>query len=460
MISVGECDSLTLKLANRISALRYEHLPHAVVGKAIGLIVDTVAVAAGGASAAGVKNVADLMIGEGGRPEAKLWTTGNSLPATSTAFVNSLHAVALDYDSLNGTVHADAVVLPAAAAIAERQRSTGQEFLTAYVIGTEVMARLASSVSGPSPGWSHTAIFGGFGAAAAAAYLLKLDPQQTAHALGLALGQAAGTQQANVEQVLQKRLQPALACRAGVFSALLAKAGITAPKFAVEGKFGFGKLYRELDESHVLGGFGEEFFLMRTGLKKYPICACSHTPVEALHDTILAHGLTAADIMHIEARISPFMARLVGGEGRPAGDLEVFAQFNLRYAIASMALRNRIGLAELSNQSVTETAMIEFMKRITITVDPQSSGELAPASVIVTCTNNEVFRTTCNTMPGTPEAPIDAHALRLKHSECLKESSVEVLIRSVEHNRAPDIVFQGFALNPETPMFRDPNFGL
>ncbi|NTI46159.1 MmgE/PrpD family protein [Agrobacterium rhizogenes] len=447
MIFVDECGSLTLKLANRISALRYEHLPHAVVDKAISLIVDTVVVAAAGTSAVGVKNVADLVIGEGGRAEAKLWSTGQSLPATSAAFVNSLHAVALDYDSLNGTVHADAVVLPAAAAIAERQQSTGQEFLTAYVIGIEVMARLANSVSGPSPGWSHTAIFGGFGAAGAAAYLLKLDPQQTAYALGLALGQAAGTQQANVEQVLQKRLQPALACRAGVFSALLAKVGITGPTFAVEGKFGFGRLYRELDEFQVLGGFGEEFFLMRTGLKKYPICACSHAAVESLHDIILAHGLTAADIMHIEARISPFMARLVGGEARAAGDLEVFAQFNLRYALASMALRNRIGLNELSNQSVTETAVIEFMKRITIAIDPQSSGELAPASVTLTRTNAKVLRAASFFMPGTPEAPLTEETLRQKHQECLtnamRSTTLATLTRSVERNRAHGVVFRG-----------------
>jgi len=78
------------------------------------------------------------------------------------------------------------------------------------------------------------------------------------------VAQAAGTQQANVEQTLAKRLQPALAARAGVFAAQLAQAGATAPIWVVEGKFGLRALYQPADDTRILEGWGSTWQLLDT----------------------------------------------------------------------------------------------------------------------------------------------------------------------------------------------------
>lgn len=177
-------------------------------------MLDTLACAWAGRDAPGAPEAHGLVAADGGTPEATVWGYGGKLPAASAAFLNSLFGAALDYDAVN-TVHADVCVLPAALAVAERQRASGKEFLAAYALGADLASRLGGSITGQHRGWFTTSIYGVFGATAAAARLLRLDEATIAHAFGIALSQASGTQQANIEQALTKRLQSAFAARAG-----------------------------------------------------------------------------------------------------------------------------------------------------------------------------------------------------------------------------------------------------
>ena len=112
--------------------------------------------------------------------------------------------------------------------------ASGADFLAALVIGSDVMCRLGAAARHPHRGFHYTSAFGVFGAAAAASRLLRLDAARTRHALGIAFIQACGTQQANIEPSLTKRMLSAFAARAGVYAALLAQRGITAPSEVFE----------------------------------------------------------------------------------------------------------------------------------------------------------------------------------------------------------------------------------
>src|SRR5581483_5522058 len=110
-------------------------------------------------------------------------------------------------------VHGDAVVTPAALALAEHQAVSGRHLLTALVVANDIVCRLARSAASDHRGWYYTSIFGIIGAAAAAARLLGLGVDATRNALGLAVTHAAGTQQPAVEHTLAMRFQAGHASR-------------------------------------------------------------------------------------------------------------------------------------------------------------------------------------------------------------------------------------------------------
>src|SRR4051794_15474500 len=274
-------DGVTLSraLAEYATTTALEAIPGDVLATTKRFIVDTVGVAFGGSTAPGTREVAELVLEEAGGTECTVWPTGSRTSASAAAFLNSMYASALDFDSVYepGSIHADTVVLPVAWAVAERRRVRGRDFLAAVALGNDVACRLGRAAK-KNPGWFATSIHGVFGAAAAAGRLLGLDARAVQNAFGIALSQAGGTQQAILEKSLTKRLQPAFAARAGLFSALLAGRGITAPSEAFEGKFGFAKLYVELDRDTVLDGLGARYDSLNTTATKYPSCP-PHQPL-------------------------------------------------------------------------------------------------------------------------------------------------------------------------------------
>jgi 2-methylcitrate dehydratase PrpD len=446
MMNGSHRPTLTEAISIAVATLRFEDIPTPVIDKAKMLIADTLAVAWAGRNAAGSPAVEALASNEGGREEATLWATGKRLPAVSATFVNAFHAAALDYDSLNGNVHADIVTLPAAFALAERQNATGRDFLTAYIAGAELMIRLGRATQKSSKGWSATSIYGGFASAVASARLLGLDAKGIQNALGISLGQAAGTQQANVEQVLLKRLQPALAARAGVFSAQLAQAGISGPVEAFEGRFGLQSLYIPFDEQVLLDGFGRDFLFAETGLKKYPVCACSHAPMDALVDLVTEHDLKPEQILSVNAEISPFMARLVGNPDAPGADPQVLAQFSLRYALASIILRRRLGLAEITADAVSDPLIADISKGITLKVNETLTGSYAPARVEIRTRDGRLLTQTVTALPGSRELPLTRMSIERKLSDCShatdRHLDVERLQASIEALAKPESRFE------------------
>lgn len=438
--------TITAALSQVATKLTFEDIPSDVIAKAKLLIADTLAVAWAGRRAAGSVEVAAFADADGGTAEATVWATGRRLPVASAAFVNAYHAAALDYDSLNGSTHADLVVLPAAFALAERQAASGRELLTAYILGAELLIRLGRATEGVSKGWSATSVYGGFAAAITSARLLGLDSTGMCNALGLCLGQAAGSQQANVEQVLLKRLQPALATRSGVFSALLAEAGISGPSEVFEGRFGFRNLYLPFDPQKLLEGYGESFFFSETGLKKYPVCACSHAPMDALLQLTEEHDITPALVDRVDVTISPFMARLVGNPDMAGADPQVLAQFSLRYALASILLRRRLGLEEITPQAVHEPDIASLSQQVTIIIDDQLTGSYGPARVSVKLNDGRTLVRTIDALPGSHEQPLSQAQINRKLEDCashgdrpLDLSGLRTFIDSLDH---PDAVPQ------------------
>jgi 2-methylcitrate dehydratase PrpD len=417
--------NISRQLAEHIVRTRYESLPDSVIAVSKRAMLDTIAVAWAGSTAPGIPEVHSLITSEGGKPESTVWAYGDRVPAAAAAFLNSALAGALDYDSVHqeGSVHADIVVLPVSVALAQRQHLTGSEFITAFAIGTDLTCRLGRSALRNS-GWFFTSIHGALGAAAAAAKLLRLDVGATENALGIALSQIGGTQQALMEKSLMKRVQSGFAARAGVFSALLAASGITGPREAFEGKFGFYAMYEEGNPEKLLSGLGKEFENLNTTTKKYPSCTCNHTLIEGVIQLVQEHRLTKDDIAGVEVIISPFMNQLVGAPFDPNGNPQVAAQFSAQYSVASAILRQRLGIAEIQDDAVLDPTIKELTNLVKVVVDEKNTGKFAPSEIIITTKQHGQLRRRMDQVPGTPEHPLSDKELENKFRECAMQGAL------------------------------------
>lgn len=412
--------TITETLAAHVAATDCSRIPAPVAEATRRFVLDTLAVAWAGADAPGGKAIRDLVVADGGTPEAVLWAWGGHLPATAAAFVNGVSAASLDYDSVYeaGSVHADVVVVPAAWAVAERCGASGAEFLAAVALGTDIACRIGKAARKNS-GWFYTSLAGVYGAAAACAKLLKLDQGGIADAMGLALSHTAGTQQALLEKTVAKRLQSAFAARAGVFSAQLAGAGASAPREALEGTYGYFRKYEDCDPEVLLAQLGSVWENTRSAIKKYPSCTANHPAVETA--IALAHefDLRPDDVTEVEVTLSPFSQRLVGAPFEPAANPQVAAQFSIQYSLASALARRRLAIADIQDKAVLDPALAALARKVKIVVDENNKGKFAPAKIVVTSARHGRVPRDAPFVPGTPDHPLGAADHRAKVLDCV-----------------------------------------
>jgi 2-methylcitrate dehydratase PrpD len=410
-------------LARHVAAATHDALPGDAVAFAKRLVLDTLGVAWAGADAPGAEPIRKMVLAEGGRPDSALWLFGDRVPALAATFLNGMAAAALDYDSVHeaGSVHPDIVSVPACWALAERERLSGRDFLTAVVLGNDLMCRLGKATA-RNTGWFYTALHGVFGAAAAAAKLLRLDAAGVRNALGLAFSHAGGTQQALIEKTMAKRLQSAFAARNGVFAALLAQAGASAPKEIFEGKFGFYAKYDQGDPDVLLADLGVRFEHMATAVKKYPSCTANHPAIEGAIALSRELDLRPEDVTGVEVTLSPFSHQLVGAPYDPGANPQVAAQFSIQYSLASAILRRRLAIADIQAEAALDPKARAFAGKVAVKIDETNKGKFAPAEIAVLTRSRGAIRRRIEHVPGTAQCPISEAELHAKFGDCVASS--------------------------------------
>src|SRR5262249_11303799 len=149
-----------------------------------------------------------------------------------------------------------------------------------------------------------TGTVGAIGAAAAAARLLRLGPEQTAHALAIGATQAAGLYAARTG-AMTKRFHAGRASQSGVTAAYLARQGFTGSLHVLGAPFGgfMSTLHGQSEAATILDGLGHHWESGRVGLKPYAACASAHTTVDGVR-TLRQQGLTAGNLAHLTIRMS------------------------------------------------------------------------------------------------------------------------------------------------------------
>ena len=235
-------------LADHFVGLRPGDLPPQLIEDAKTLVLDYLGVGLAGSQTDSGRIAARFAAETGGVAEATIIGDGRWVPAVHAAFANAIasHSVELDDVDVLALFHFSPPVVSSALAVAEREQANGADFLSAVVAGCEMMAR-ASAATNPSlrdRGYHTTPVCGVFGAAVAAARLLKLDREGMVAALGMAGAQSSGLMEMYGPS-MHKRFNPGPAARNGVTAALMARLGFTAAATIFEGERGFCRAFSD-----------------------------------------------------------------------------------------------------------------------------------------------------------------------------------------------------------------------
>src|SRR3954465_14475224 len=285
---------LTRALAARASAMTYDALPEPVRALARQCVLDYYGVALAGADDPLAKILLDELAEAGGATQASIIGHKARLPALSAALVNGAIGHALDYDDVNLAMpgHPSVAILPGLIALAETRQSSGRDGIASFVAGCETACRIGSALR-PGHydlGFHATGTVGCFGAAAACARLLRLAPEATTRAPGI-----AGTQASGLKSQFGTMCKPFHAGKAshnGLLAARLAARGFSSRPDMVECEQGFSLTHGpDFNPEAALAEPPSGFHIHANLFKYHAACYLTHGPIECARSLREEHGI-------------------------------------------------------------------------------------------------------------------------------------------------------------------------
>ena len=309
---------LMLKLSTYIAGALKKPLPEPVVEKTKHHVLDTMAAMVSGSRLLPGEKAIAYAKKLGGAKEACVIGSRLVTSAQHAALANGMlgHADETDDSHAPSLCHPGCAIVPAALAMAEREKRNGTAFLRAVALGYDIGTRLNMALHDydfRDAGHSSHSFGPSFGAAAAAGALAGVDADETRWLLSYAAQQCSGIScwmrdEEHIEKAFDFGGMPA---RNGVVAATMVAAGFTGVDDVFSGERNFFVAY---DETHRIGrapepqrltqGLGSTFEIMNTNIKRWSVGSPIQAPLDSLLDLIRAHGIRAGDVERLTVRVA------------------------------------------------------------------------------------------------------------------------------------------------------------
>lgn len=379
-------------LAAFVANCDYSRIPEHFKADARLRVLDWIGCAAAGAHYPQMQIASKYLYAVGDAGGCTIVRNGAGHSTRNAVYLNGIagHVCELDDGHRTAIGHPGCVTIPVALAVAEKANATGADFLKAVILGYDMFARVGRTVN-PSHyrTWHTTGTAGTFAAAAAAASLLKLSPEQTNNALGLAATSAGGLVESFGTHA--KATNIALACQNGLDAAELAGLGFTGAHSALLGKKGF--VAATCTDPHIenLENPSEETLVSDTAFfKVYSSCGHTNSPLDVTFAMKKKYGLKAEDIKHVTVKTYKVSFDLTH-ELKTATEDE--AKFSLPYCIAIALLYGSVSLNYFAESYRTNSTVLDLARRIEVLEDPEATARFPhrQAKVTVTLKNGTVL---------------------------------------------------------------------
>ena len=404
---------LTEQLSEYIAGDRAAELPDAIVARAKIHILDAIGAIVSGSLLKPGRLIIDFVRAQGGAPQASVFATDFKTSAIHAALANGVmaHADETDDTHFPTVTHPGSVVVPSAFALAEKQRSAGKDFITAVVLGYDVMCRVSKTLDRK---WMQErcihagSIAAGFGSAAAAARLLGLSAKQVRYALAFAGTQASGltTWRDDPEHIDKALCHSGIPARNGVSAALWAQGGLTATEDIFEGPENI--VYAFAEDAHpeeLTRELGACYEMLDTGIKIFPAGQPMQATLTGYFRLAKEHGLKGReDIQKIVVRLPESQSRTINDRHMP--------DINCQYLLAVAMLDGKIDFQNSHDfERMRDPQVLELKKRVEIVADAELTRKhpaIRAGIVEITTFDGRQLNVLVDRTPGAPYNPLSA----------------------------------------------------
>ena len=353
------------------------------------------------------------------------------LPARFAAFANGISVHADDFDDTQLAIakdrvyglltHPTATALPPVLALAERDRRSGRDLMTAYQIGVEVECKIAEAIMPRhyQHGFHSTATCGAIGAAAGAARLLGLDRESTRRALSLGATQAAGLRE-NFG-TMTKPFHAGRAAESGVVAAELAALGFTASPNGLEADRGFFRAAGGGYSAEMIDGkLGNPWTFAFPGvsIKPHPSGSLTHPGMSVMLDLIQRHDLRAERVKRVAVGTNHNMPNALIHHC-PRNELQ--AKFSMEFCMAILLLERKAGLEQFTDEVVNRADVQALLRRVNFGVHPEAEAagfDKMTTIVEVELEDGTVVKGAADFGKGSPVNPMSDDELAEKFRQC------------------------------------------
>ena len=405
-------------LAAYLSGASERALPAEVVEKTKHHVLDTLAAVVSGSRLPPAAPVLRYLDSLGGTEEALVCGTSTLTTAVNAAMANAMlaHADETDDSHLTSRSHLGCGVVPAALAMGERERRSGESVLRAVTLGYDIGARVCHALGTDqlyAAGHSTHTFAATFGAAAAAGALAGLSAQQCRWLLSYTAQQTSGV---NCWQRDRGHIEKAfdfggMAGRNGVTAATMVQARFTGVDDVFSGPRNFLFAFSpEPEPERFVEALGERYEIMHTNIKKWSVGSPVQAVLDSLQALIVEPGLGAGDVDAVVVRMSDRESHVVDGSGMP--------NVNVHHLAALMIVDGTVSFASAHDPSRLDDPAIQTMRaRIELRPDPDLPRR-HPVVVLKTRDGNAREHTT-RAVRGTPDNPMNRDEVEHKARELM-----------------------------------------
>jgi 2-methylcitrate dehydratase PrpD len=356
----------------------------------------------------------------GGKAEAAhILTTNAKATVLDAIFVNAITAHAAEINDFcpSAFVQPGPPIVSTVFALGELIKAGGEEMLRAVIAGYEIACRLPKALGIENlrtAGLSSHGIGPTFGAACAAASLLKMPQEKIRYVLAYCVQQASGSFNwiRDEEHVEKAFLFAGMPARNGATAALLVHHGFTgvSDPFAGAPNWLFNSTFigpdSDLDMDRLVRRLGTEFELPLVGYKRYPVGGPTQPCVEGLLQLIKT--VDRRDVVKVDIEM-PGHPDIFNDAVMPA--------LNLRYLAAVILEDGDLTFhTAQSHERMATPSIQEKMKFVTLSHDPaqerQPRVESARVAVVLKSGRREsIF---IDHVLGFPERPMSREDVETK----------------------------------------------
>ena len=429
----SEDSSLTSYVAGFVGSTRWSDLPDDVAHLGKRSVLDGIGLALAGAASETGEITRKYLAALGFAAEGGSTVIGSamSVPARFASFANGISMHADDFDDTQLAVakdrvyglltHPTAPVLPAALAIAEREKMSGADMMLAYQIGVEVECKVAEAIMPRhyQTGFHSTATCGSIGSAAAAAKLLGLDRDATRRALSIGATQAGGLRE-NFG-TMTKPFHAGRAAENGLVAAEIAALGFTASPVGLEADRG---LFRAAG-----GGFSPEMIDRKLGspwtfampgisIKPHPSGSLTHPGMAVMMALITKHDIKPERVQHVKVGTNSNMPNALIHH-RPKNELQ--AKFSMEFCMAILLLERKGGLEQFTDDVVNRPDVQAMIARVNFGVHPEAEAagfDKMTTIIEIEMDDGRVIKGQADFGKGSPANPMTDDELSEKFRQC------------------------------------------